>query len=132
MAQPTDMASIAQSSDRYAVEAFEFVGRGLRHAVKILGREESPTAERHLDAAELVSGVLDLAVSQFGFLARPVLDSYLLRSPEDIGRITFLLIDHNIFTRQPSDHFEDFLVLPGFAQQLDERIQRRMADVHLS
>lgn len=132
MTQPVDLAMLARDSHGYSVEAFEFVGQGLRHAVKILGREQAPVVERHLDAAELVAGVLDLAVEQYGFFARPVLDALRLRSPEDIGRITFILIDHQVFTKQPSDRFEDFQVLPGFTEELEARVRDRLAKVHLS
>lgn len=132
MSQPVDLAAIARDTATYSVEAFEFVGQGLRHAVKMLGREEVPVPERHLDAAELVAGVLDLAVEQFGYLAPTVLERLALRSPEDIGRITFILIDHQVFTRQPSDRFEDFLVLPGFADGFEARIRDRLARIQLS
>lgn len=132
MSQPVDLAALARDSQAYSVESFEFVGQGLRHAVKILGREEAPITERHLDASELVAGVLDLAVEQYGYLAQPVLDALHLRSPEDIGRITFILIDHQVFTKQPSDRFEDFQVLPGFADDLAARVRDRLAKVQLS
>ena len=132
MSEPVDFAALARSSDRYPTEAFEFVGMGLRHAVKILGRETAPIETRHLDAGELVAGIIDLAVEQYGMFAGPVLHRLGLRGPEDIGRVTFILIDHQVFTRQPSDRFEDFLVLPGFTEELDTRIRRRLDQVHLS
>jgi len=127
-----DLAALARSSARYPTDAFEFVGQGLRHAVTILKRDQEPTERRHLDAAELVEGVLDLAVERFGMLAGPVLHQMGLATPEDIGRITFILIEHEVFTRQPSDRFEDFLVVPAFAGSLQARIHQRLATLTLT
>jgi uncharacterized repeat protein (TIGR04138 family) len=132
MSEPVDLVALARASQRYAPDAFALVGEGLRHAVKTLGRDhESETAKRHLDAGELVEGVLDVATEQFGLLAGPVLAAQGLHGPEDVGRVTFLLIDHGIFSRQPSDRFEDFLELVPFSIGLAERQRQRLERVKL-
>lgn len=131
MAQPVDLAALARDSGRYSAEAFEFIGQGLRHAVTTLKRDQDPLERRHLNASELVDGVLDLAVERFGLLAGPVLRQMHISGPEDIGRITFILIEHEVFTRQPNDSFEDFLLIPAFSELLPPRFQHHLARISL-
>lgn len=123
-----DLSAIARKHGRFPVEAYAFVGEGLRHAAKRLGREDASGAGRHLTAKELVEGVLDLAASQFGMLARLVLRSWNLRRSEDIGAVTFHLIECGIFGKQPSDRLEDFEDGPGFATTLHELVASRVIE----
>ena len=53
----------------------------------------------------------------------------ILKSLEDIGEITFLLIEHGVFSKQPNDRLEDFVEGPAFGPTLAQRVhQRVMAD----
>lgn len=126
MAQLPDITALAQGAGGYDVEAFAFVGESLRHAARSLGRETAETDARHLSAAELVGGVLDLADRRFGLLADLVLRGWGITGSIDIGRITFALIEHGIFSKQPSDRIEDFTGGPDFAEELRTRARQRL------
>ncbi len=129
MAQLPDITALAQGAGGYDVEAFTFVGESLRHAARLLGRETVETDARHLTATELVNGVLDLADHRFGLLADLVLRGWGITGSIDIGRITFALIEHGIFSRQPSDRIEDFSGGPDFAEELRARSHCRLVAV---
>lgn len=127
MSEPIDLVQIASSDERYAVEAYAFVGEGLRYASQRLGRDGSTGPDRHLDASELVSGVVALAAERWGLLGLQVLRGWGLRSSEDIGAITFQLIDHGVFGKQPSDRLEDFDGGPAFVSVLESAVRERLA-----
>ena len=126
MAQIPDLHELANRTGKYDVEAFCFVSQGLRHAAKRFGKERSSGEERHLTALQLVEGTLDLAVDRYGLLAELVLRRWGVRASEDIGAITFALIENRVFTKQPSDRLEDFYGGPEFAPALHERVVQRM------
>jgi uncharacterized repeat protein (TIGR04138 family) len=126
MASQTDLDALARLASGYAPEAFAFIGESLRHAARIFGKEGVERDSRHLAAAELVEGVLDLATQRFGLMAELVLREWGLRTSEDIGRVTFALIEHGIFSKQPSDRIEDFAVGPAFGAALTRRSYERL------
>ncbi|HEX3132269.1 MAG TPA: Minf_1886 family protein, partial [Planctomycetota bacterium] len=79
-----------------------------------------------LVAQELVEGMLDLATIRFGLMAELVLREWGLKSAEDVGRITFALIDVGVFSKQPSDRLEDFAGGPDFGGVLTKRSRQRL------
>lgn len=129
MAHLPDITALVQGAGGYDVEAFAFVGESLRHAARALGRETVESDARHLTATELVNGVLDLADRRFGLLADLVLRGWGISGSIDIGRITFALIEHGIFSRQPSDRIEDFSGGPDFTEELRARSHHRLVAV---
>jgi len=127
MSSTPDLLALARKHGRYEVEAYAFVGEGLRHAARLLGRGHEQGEDRHLTAHELVEGTLDLAAQRYGLLARLILRQWGLRRSEDIGEVTFHLIDCGIFGRRPSDRIEDFHGGPDFAEGIEQRVRQRLA-----
>jgi uncharacterized repeat protein (TIGR04138 family) len=70
------LAEIVRRDPRYAYEAYEFVFAALTHSQKMLGRlprEEMSAeveAQHHVTGPELLQGVRDLALREFGLMAR--------------------------------------------------------------
>jgi uncharacterized repeat protein (TIGR04138 family) len=70
------IAAVTRLDPRYAYEAYEFVFAALAHAEKLLGRSSAgpaggttPSASRpHLTGAELLHGIRDLALREFGLM----------------------------------------------------------------
>lgn len=126
MAQGPDLRTLARSDGRYDVEALHFIGGSLRHAAKLHGREHATGDSRHLSAQELVAGAADLAAERFGLLGDLVLASWGIRSGDDIGIITFVLIEHGVFSKQSHDRIEDFYGSPPLAETVRLRVRRRL------
>jgi uncharacterized repeat protein (TIGR04138 family) len=126
MARIPNLQKLALQGGRYDAEAYKFVSQGLCHAARRLGKRERSGPDRHLCARELVEGTLDLAAEQYGLLAVEVLRSWGLVNAVDIGEITFALIEHGVFSKQPDDRIEDFSQGPEFAPALAARVQRRL------
>lgn len=71
---------------------------------------------RHVTGAELAWACRDLAIDQFGLLARPVLEHWNIRTTGDIGRIVFTLIEVDLLLARPEDTPEDFAEVYAFAE----------------
>lgn len=116
----TDLVAIAAADGRFDPEGLAFVGESLRHQVERVAGND-PTLRRHLAAGELVEGVVDLAARRYGTLGDLVLAGWGLRQGSDIGAVTFLLIEHGVFSRQDEDRREDFDFLPAIGPTIAAR-----------
>lgn len=102
------LRKLALKDGRYAPEAFEFLYQSLDHAVRLAGREEAEGTARHVTGQELLRGMREHAVEQFGPLAGAVWRAWGIRDTLDWGRIVFLLVEEGMLNRQDSDSIEDF------------------------
>jgi uncharacterized repeat protein (TIGR04138 family) len=128
------LAEIVRRDPRYAYEAYEFVFAALTHAQKMLGRlpreEASAEAEvqHHVSGPELLQGVRDLALREFGMMARIVFRRWGINETDDFGEIVFNLVDATLMSRTSEDTRRDFhavydldrALLDGYRINLDE------------
>jgi uncharacterized repeat protein (TIGR04138 family) len=126
MAKKPDFGTVAADDGRYHVEGFHFVGQSLSHAVKLFRPDVSSGPARHLTARELIQGAVDLAANRYGLLGDMVLQSWGIRRNEDIGEITFALIEHGVFTKQPEDRLEDFAGHEALSDALRDCVRKRL------
>ena len=70
--------------------------------------------------------MLELAVMRFGCLATSVLRSWGLRKSEDIGNVTFHLIEEGLFGKQSGDSLEDFKGGPVFHDLVHKLTRERL------
>lgn len=103
----------------FAPEAFVFVQEGLQHTLKLIhgdrDRDDLFPGERHVSGRELCFGLRDLAVHQFGGLARLVLEKWGIRSTLDFGRVVFLLVEAGLLRKTEDDRLDDFRGVFHFA-----------------
>jgi uncharacterized repeat protein (TIGR04138 family) len=107
------IAEIVRRDPRYAYEAYEFVFAALAHTQKSLGRvprEEGEEAEaaHHVSGPELLHGIRDFALSEFGLMARTVFRRWGVNSTADFGEIIFNLVEANLMSKTPDDCRRDF------------------------
>ncbi len=126
MARPPDLLQIARDDRRYAVEGYQFVAESLARAADLYGKRELRGAARHLTAAELVAGAVDLAAERWSLLGDLVLAQWGIRAADDIGTITFTLIEHGIFSKEPTDRLEDFHGVCEIGTSLALRVRERV------
>jgi uncharacterized repeat protein (TIGR04138 family) len=91
---------------RYDREAYLFLREALDHTQKLLGR--SSTEVRHVSGQQLLVGIRDYALEQFGPMAATVLDDWGVRRCEDFGELVFNLIEQGLLSKTDSDRREDF------------------------
>jgi uncharacterized repeat protein (TIGR04138 family) len=71
---------------------------------------------RHVSGAELAGACRDLALEQFGLLARHVLEHWGITRTEDLGRVVFTLVEVGLLVTQPGDREEDFAGVYDFQE----------------
>lgn len=77
---------------RYPREAYLFVREALDHTQRLLAREKQGGI-RHVSGQELLAGIKDYAVTQFGPMAMMVLEEWGIRSCQDFGELVFNMVE---------------------------------------
>jgi len=93
---------IIDENKEYKFEAYSFVLAALHHTVAKL------TKARHISGQELLEGIREYALDQFGPMTKSVLDYWGIRKTEDFGKIVFALVEAGVLRKQPEDKIEDF------------------------
>ena len=70
--------------------------------------------------AELAVACRDLALAQFGLLARQVLEHWGITRTEDLGRVVFALVEVGLLVTQPGDREEDFAGVYDFQEAFSD------------
>lgn len=99
--------SIVGSDPRYQREAYIFLRDALDFTTKQQKKAKGTTV-RHVSGPELLEGVRQYALKEFGPMVVTVFDSWGIRSCEDIGHMVFNLINAGIFGKTDEDSIEDF------------------------
>jgi uncharacterized repeat protein (TIGR04138 family) len=90
---------------RYKAPAYEFVRDVLHIAVKKLrGGDEG----QHVSGQELLGAMKDMALTEYGPMAKIVLNQWGLHKGDDVGMIVYNLIEVGYFGRSDGDTLEDF------------------------
>lgn len=105
--------SIVASDPRYQREAYVFLRDSLDFTTKQQKKAKGTTV-RHVSGPELLEGVRQYALKEFGPLVVTVFDNWGIRSCEDIGHMVFNLIGAGIFGKTDEDSIEDFKAVYDF------------------
>ena len=110
---------IVKEDDRYTKEAYGFLKEALdftmRKEKKRKGKLVSKN-QRHDTGEELLEGVREYALEQYGPMAYTVLTSWGLKMCEDFGEIVFNLIEYGVFSKNDEDSKEDFASIDDFEE----------------
>jgi uncharacterized repeat protein (TIGR04138 family) len=96
------LAPILTKDDRYTAEAYVFVREGLDHTVKKL------KTHRHVSGQELLDGMREYALKEFGPVTKRVLSEWGITECVDFGNIVFNLVDEGLLGKTDEDSIEDF------------------------
>jgi uncharacterized repeat protein (TIGR04138 family) len=118
------LEELVRRDPRYAYEAYEFLFQALAHTQKRLGRVpplDAPASEEyHVSGPELLDGVRDLALREFGLLARTVFRFWGINRTADFGEIVFNLVEARLMSKTSQDDRADF----ADVYDLDEALVR--------
>lgn len=109
----TQVAEIVRRDPRYTYEAYQFVFDALAYTQKKLGRMpraegEEVEPQHHVHGKELLDGVRELALREFGLMARTVFRMWGIQRTDDIGEIVFNLVESNLMSKTEDDARDDF------------------------
>jgi uncharacterized repeat protein (TIGR04138 family) len=106
------LEEVVRHDPRYAYEAYEFLFQALAHTQKLLDRIpplDAPASEEyHVSGRELLDGVRDLALREFGLLARTVFRFWGINRTADFGEIVFNLVEARLMSKTSQDDRKDF------------------------
>ncbi len=99
--------SIVASDPRYQRDAYVFLRDALDYTTKQQKKTKGASV-RHVAGPELLEGVRQYALKEFGPMVVTVLSYWGIRSTEDVGHMVFNLIGAGIFGKTEEDSIEDF------------------------
>jgi uncharacterized repeat protein (TIGR04138 family) len=101
---------IVLKDPRYTRDAYLLVRDALDFTKKsITRRDEALIAEHeHVTGQELLIGIRDYVLAQFGPMAITVLAEWGITRCEDIGEIVFNIVEAGLFSKTETDSREDF------------------------
>jgi uncharacterized repeat protein (TIGR04138 family) len=99
--------SIVANDARYVRDAYIFLRDALDFTTKQQKKAKGTTV-RHVAGPELLDGVRQYALREFGPMVVTVFSSWGIHATEDIGHMVFNLISAGIFGKTEEDSIEDF------------------------
>lgn len=100
--------SIIAQDNRYDAEAYAFVRDALDYTIKLRRKNNKDDTQRHVSGQELLEGVRQYALKEFGPMVVTVLSYWGIHCCEDVGNIVFNLIKKEIFGKSDRDTIDDF------------------------
>jgi uncharacterized repeat protein (TIGR04138 family) len=107
--------SIVRSDPRYQRDAYVFLRDALDFTTK-RQKKAKGTSVRHVTGPELLEGLRQYALKEFGPMVVTVFDSWGIHSSADIGNMVFNLIGAGIFGKTEEDSIEDFRNVYNFEE----------------
>ena len=113
------LEQIVQKDTRYHRDAYLFVREALDHTQKLINKaaktesraaadEPAEGKVRHVTGQELLAGIRDYALDQFGPMTLTVLGEWGVRRCEDFGELVFNMVENHLLAKTKKDSREDF------------------------
>ena len=99
--------SILARDPRYSREAYNFVREALDFTQKLIVKENRSQI-RHVSGQELLDGIRQFALQQFGPMAVTVLEEWGVRNCRDFGDIVFNMVETSLLAKTDRDSRDDF------------------------
>ena len=92
---------------RYHRDGYAFVREALDFTQKAVLKENQGLA-RHVSGQELLSGIREYALQQFGPMTMTVLEEWGIKQCEDFGEIVFNMVEIGLLAKTDKDSRDDF------------------------
>ena len=128
---------IIQQDSRYDREAYIFLRDALDFTVKL--RKKAREGTDHVTGQELLEGVRQFALKQFGPMVPTVFNYWGVRRGEDFGEMVYNFIQQGVFGKTDTDSKEDFagvydfheaFALPYLPEKLVARPVQPAEEIH--
>jgi len=101
------LSTILEQDARFHREAYFFLKEALDASQKAISKANKNQIG-HITAQQLLDGIRQYALAQFGPMARTVLNEWGVFSCEDFGEMVFILVEHGLLRKKESDKRDDF------------------------
>jgi len=109
----SQVKKITEKDTRYKPDAYEFLMQSLWFTQERLKRQG------HVSGRELLDGLRECVLEQYGPMAKTVLEHWGVRTTEDIGEIVFNMVEAGLLAKTDKDTREDFKQVFKFDEALD-------------
>lgn len=99
---------IWSEDSRFEKGAYFFVRQALDHTVKSLGQDDKVTMNRHVSGQQLLDGIREFALNQYGPMSKTLFDNWNVKNCSDFGEIVFKLVEYDVLGKTDTDRLEDF------------------------
>ncbi|MBN1403391.1 MAG: hypothetical protein JW942_02845 [Opitutales bacterium] len=99
---------IARNDTRYDTGAYEFMRAALDYTFAEINKQNPEREGPHISGQELLAGIRDYALAQFGPMAMPLFRQWGIHEGRDFGNIVFNLVEYGVFGKTETDSIEDF------------------------
>ena len=103
----TTLDLILAKDARYHRDAYHFLKDALDHTQKTVARQNREQM-RHVSGQELLGGIRDYALSQFGPMTKMVFEEWGIKRCEDFGEIVFNMVEIGLLAKTEKDSRADF------------------------
>jgi uncharacterized repeat protein (TIGR04138 family) len=101
------LALILAKDPRFHRDAYFFLREALDYTQKAIVKENKGQM-RHITGQELLGGIREYALTQFGPMVITVLEEWGIKRCEDFGDIVFNMVDAGVLAKTDKDTREDF------------------------
>ena len=105
---------------RYKEESYEFVMEALAYTQKKYKRE------KHVSGEEILEGIKELLIKQFGPMTLAVLEHWGVEKTEDFGNIIFNLVQNKILNKTEEDDISVFKNGYDFTEVFDKGYRKQL------
>lgn len=98
---------VLAKDQRYSREAYLFLREALDFTQKLILRENQGTL-RHVSGQELLEGIRQFALQQFGPMAATVFEEWGITRCSDFGELVFNMVEVSLLAKTDKDSREDF------------------------
>jgi uncharacterized repeat protein (TIGR04138 family) len=101
------IANILAKDTRYTRDSYYFIRDALDHTRKNIDRDRGKSV-RHVSGQQLLEGIRDFALSQYGPMTMLVLEEWGIHACRDFGQLVFNMVDVGILAKTDKDSPNDF------------------------
>ena len=102
------LEQVLAKDTRYHPEAYVFAREALDYTQKLIAKQSSGQIRQHVSGQELLEGVRQFALVQFGPMTMTVLEEWGVRNCRDFGEIIFNMVEIGLLGKTENDTRTDF------------------------
>jgi uncharacterized repeat protein (TIGR04138 family) len=103
------LEKIMARDGRFAREAYHFTRESLDYTQKLISKENHG-AVRHVSGQELLEGIRQFALQQYGPMTMTVLEEWNIKTCQDFGEIVFNMVESGLLAKTEKDTRDDFQI----------------------
>ena len=101
------LEEILTHDPRFHRDAYHFVRESLDYTQKLISKDNRGSI-RHISGQELLDGIRQFALQQFGPMVVTVLEEWGVKNCRDFGDIVFNMVEHSLLAKTEKDTRDDF------------------------